>query len=251
MGKKSKVSKLTSWDIRDYLKAIHRTHILYDCESLKGKCVSYKDNPCDLFDDRCKVKPKELVGLILSRSNGLEKKGGDDIFMKRAVLDRLSTLAKRIVGNEKFALEEFLVDYEKVYNILTGQLRSVSNSIPKKGNMEYYIFDYLFLDKKPEKKRDNSAPPQKKRKNLNNSERAKLDLLKRIEKGYGRVATISILIILKVLPPFKGNNYKKTNIREDFDTLYDFCMNLKSENIPDSLVPEMLLFKVICLNFRK
>ena len=69
MDKNSKESKLES--LKGYLSAIQRTHIL--------------------FNDDCEAEA--LVGLNLTQGNGLAKKGGNDIFMKQAVLDELSALA--------------------------------------------------------------------------------------------------------------------------------------------------------------
>lgn len=245
MSKKSKVSKLTSWNIREYLKAIHRTHILYNCNLLKGECDSYVDghcvlfddhcvsnnDHCVLFDDKCEAKAKELVGLNLSRSNGLERKGGDDIFMKQAVLNRLSTLAKRIVGNEIFILEEFLVDYAKAFDFILEKLSKSSLTSDKRMDKAAGLFEYFI--------------------SYNKSKNTLFNFLFEKDKGYGQVATILILIILKILPPFNGKSRKISNIIEDFDTLYDFCMKLKSKKKPDSFVPEMLLFKVICNNLPK
>jgi hypothetical protein len=255
--------------IKGYLNAIDRTHILNN------------DNDDFLYNDDSKAKEweaKELVGLNTTAGNGLGKKGGNDIFMKPAVLDRLSTLAKRIVGNEKFVLEEFLVNYAKAYNILLGSSsRSFSYSMQKDGVKPFIdIFDYLFLDNEDQKTSENAKP-----KKPTESEIAKLSRLKRIDKDYRQVATISILIILKILPYFTGRggnpnvssidddlternsnesiidddltgkNSNESSIDKDFKNLHDFCKGiLEDKGMPDSLVPEMLLFKEINNNLK-
>ena len=214
MGKKNKVSKLTSWDIKDYLNAIHRTHILFNDAS--------------------------EVGLNLTAGNSLGDIAGKNDFMKKAVLDRLSMLAKEFVCNENFDLKEFLLDYKKAHDFRKDHFSNgVYFSIPiktpekdkkiKQFEIAQKLLDYLIL-KRPT--------------NLKRTEIRILERLSEIDEGNGQVVTILILTILEILPLFSGGKS-----RNDFKFLHDFCeTKLKNETL---LVPEMLLFKEIVNNLTK
>ena len=216
MDKNSKESKLES--LKGYLSAIQRTHIL--------------------FNDDCEAEA--LVGLNLTHGKKKKKKGGNDIFMKQAVLDSLSTLAKRIVCNENFILEEFLLDYEKAYDF-TKKYFSRSNSFSlsnitgkekrdKQFEIATFLLDYLICwNDRPE--------------TLTKNRRTILDDLFKIDKGYGQVVTILILIIFEILPPFERGKSKVSSIKSDFKILHSFYETyVEEKNLKNSHVPEMLWF---------
>ncbi len=180
----------------DLLRAVDRTHLVFSKNS----------------------DAERLVGLKLTPNNGLVKKGGKDPFLKKAIFHELEMVTRQIVGDDGFSLEQLLHEYEDAYNYYKTlqRMKFFNLSLYKEEERSKQqlkivkdLFKYLICFEER---------PKKLRKNISTV----LDDIYSLDKGYGMITTIMILLFLDVLPSFEKGK-QVIDIKAEFKVVLDFC----------------------------